>query len=181
MGSPDTNTAYLVAGRLAYGCTSLATAWPHGGTGLGLVGSIFVFPPSASKALLAEETNSASEVLWLGGDLTVSLTANGWENDALAFLNPNSSMVSTHVVVEWPGSDVVVGAPTTTYTNVVFTPTNTEHPGLILYKVAPVPEVNQRLALSAVRWLEVPAVLVALPDASDRLGKMGRFSVLSLT
>lgn len=180
MAAPDANSAFLASGQLAYGCTNLATAWPSGGTLLGLVGAVYVFPQSESKALLAEETNSAVEVLWLGGDVTVSLTANNWDNDALAFLFPNSSAVSNSTVVEWPGSDVVAGAPLTTYTNVVFRPNNTAHPGFILNKVAPVPEVNARLAMSAYRWLEVPAVLVALPDASGNVGKMGKYSVLSL-
>lgn len=185
MGSPDTNTAYLVSGRLAYGCTSLAggpSAWPHGGTGLGLVGQVFVFPQSLSAALPQEETNSAGEVLLLGGDVVVSFTAHNWDAAALAFIYPNTAASNGHTVVEWPGTDVTAGAPTTTYTNVVFTPRNPEHPGFVLYKAAPLPEVNEPLAFSAYKWLEVPAVILALPDGSspDRLGKMGKFSELTL-
>jgi hypothetical protein len=180
MGSPDPNSSYLVSGRLAYGCTNLSTAWPHGGTGLGLVGEVNVFPQSLSDPLLQEETNSASEVLWLGGDVVVSFTAHNWDVAALAFLFPNSSASNGHTVVDWPGTDVTAGAPTTTYTNVVFTPRNSEHPGFVIYKAAPLPAANESLVFSAYKWLEVPGVILALPDGSDRLGKMGKFSELTL-
>ena len=181
MAAIDINTAFLASGRLAYGCTDLATAFPHGGTALGLVGNIYVFAQAESKAMLAEETNAASEVLWLGGDVTVSGTLNGWDNDALAFFNPNSSVVSGATVVEWPGSDVVPGAPVATYANFVFSPRNTDHPGVVLDLVAPVPEVNARLALSAYRFAEFPFVVVGLPHATTgRVGRMGKFSALVL-
>ena len=180
MAATDLNTAFLAGGRLSYGCTNLATAYPHGGTALGLVGGLYVFTQSESKALLAEETNAAVEVLWLGGDVTISGTLNNWDNDALAFFCPNTSTVSSATVVEWPGSDVPAGAPLTTYTNVVFTPTASAHPGVVLYVAAPVPEVNARLALSAYRWCELPFVLIGLPNGSGNVGTMGKFSVLSV-
>lgn len=180
MGSTvDGDAGQLNAGRLAYGCTNLATAWPHGGTGLGLVGAVFLFPQSQWKALDAEETNSAAEVLWLGGNVTVSFTMVGWDEDASALINPNSSTSNSKTVVEWPGSDVVAGAPVATVTNVVFTPNDTTNgKGWVIYKAAVVPDLNAELACSAGRFLEVPAVIVALPDASDRLGKFGKFSEL---
>lgn len=180
MAAIDVNTSYLANVRLAYGCTNLATAFPHGGTALGLCGNVYVFVQSESKALLAEETNAAVEVLWLGGDVTVSGTLNNWDNDALAFFNPNTSTVSSATVIDFPGTDVVPGAPTTTYTNVVFSPLDSSHPGVVLYVAAPVPEVNARMALSAYRWLELPFVLVGLPNGSGNVGRMGKFSVLSV-
>ena len=182
MGSTvDGDAGILSAGRLAYGCSNLATAWPHGGTGLGLIGDVFLFPQRQWKALDMEETNSAHEVLWLGGNLVVAATMMGWDEDAAAFATPNTATTSSRTVIEWPGSDVTAGAPTTTYTNVVFTPHDTTNgKGFVIYKAAPVPDLNQELAFSAGRFLTVPFVLIALQDGSDRLGKMGRFSDLSL-
>jgi hypothetical protein len=177
MGSPDPTKARLVAGKLAHTCSSLALPWPHGGVGLGLIGGIYVAPQRSWKALDQEESNSASEVLWLGGDLVVGITARGWENDALAFLFGTTALSNSHRVISWPHA---AGQPATTYTNVVFTPNNPLHPGVVVYKAAPLPDVNQDMFLSAYRYLEVPAVLIALPDGSDRLGKMGKFSELTL-
>lgn len=180
MATADVNTAYLATGRLAHSCTAIGTH-PHGGTEVGLVGAVFLFPQSLSKSLLAEETNAAVEVLWLGGDVTVSFTLLNADKDGLNFINPNASTVSSASVTAMPGSTVTVGAPTTTYSNVIFTPRNSDHPGFILYNAAPVPEVNSRLAFSAYRWHEVPAVLIGLPHASTgAVGKYGKFSALTL-
>ncbi len=176
----DGDSGQFSAGRLAYGCTNLATAWPHGGTGLGLVGVCEIVPQQAYRVLTAEETGSAVEVLWLGGDVVAYFTAMGWDNDAQAVIHPNSDQSSGHTIVKWPGTDVVVGTPTTTLTNVVFTPWDTTNSrGWIIYKAAPLPD-NQRLRFSAQSFLESPAVLIALPDGSDRLGAMGKFSELTL-
>lgn len=177
MASPDGDTGYLVAGKLSHGCSDLSTAWPHGGTGLGLVGAVFLSPPGLTARLAAEETNSAAEVLHLGGDLFVGLTARGWDNDALAALFGSTALSNGARLVSFPAT---AGVPVTTLTNVVFTPENPDHPGFVVYKVAPVLDLNAQLYFQAARYLEVPAVLVALPDASDRLGKLGKFSELTL-
>lgn len=184
MAAPDGNKAYPFGGRLAHSCTSLAggvSAWPHGGTGLGLVGQVFLFPQRRVLPLIQEETNSPSEVWWLGDDLTVSLTAEGWDEDAVAFLRPNTAAGgSGRRVMSWPGSTVPAGTPTTTYTNVVFTPFDPSAKGFVLYKAAPIPDLNQQLAFSSRRLMEQAAVLIALPDGSDRLGMAGQFADLSL-
>lgn len=182
MGAPDSNTGLLSAGRLAHGCSDLSAVWPHGGTGLGLIGQVFLFPQRAWAGITFEETNSTGEVLWLGGDLTVSLTAEGWDEAAQAVLNPNTASSSGRTIVEWPGSDYVAGSPIAPLSNVVFTPWDlTNGKGFVIYKAVAVPDLNQALALSAYRFLEIPFVLIAAPgDASDRLGKFGKFSDLSL-
>lgn len=180
MGSTvDGDAGHLNAGRLAYGCTNLATAWPHGGTGLGLIGQCFLFPQRLWRALDAEETNAAVEVLWLGGNVTVAFTMVGWDHDAAAVINPNTSTSSSTTVVEWPGSDYAPGTPIAPLSNVVFTPFDTTNgKGWVLYKAVAVPDVNAELACSAGRFLEVPGVLIATPNSSDNLGKFGKFSEL---
>jgi hypothetical protein len=181
VGSPDGDNGQFSSGRLAYGCSNLATAWPHGGTGLGLVGELYVFPQARWKSLAAEETNSAVEVLWLGGDVVLSFTCMGWDNDAMAVVFPNTDQSSSQTVVKWPGSDLAPGVPVSTITNLVFTPWDTTNSkGLVVYKAAVIPDLNAQLAMSAQRFLETPAVAIAIPDGSDRLGAMGKFSELTL-
>ena len=181
MGAPDGDTGQLSAGRLAYGCTDLSTAWPHGGTGLGLVGQVFLIPQRRWAALPAEETGAAVEVIWLGGDVVVGFTLEGWDEDAVAVLHPNTSTSSSRTIVEWPGTDVPVGGPLTPLTNVVFTPYDTTNgKGFVIYKAVAVPDLNAELRFSAAAFLEQPAVLIATPDGTDRLGKMGKFGDLTL-
>jgi hypothetical protein len=182
VGAPDADTGQLNAGRLSYGSSNLTGDWPYtGGTGLGTIGQVFLFPQRMWKALDAEETNSAVEVLWLGGNVTVALTMVGWDEAGVAALNPNTGTSNSKTIIEWPGSDYTAGAPITPLTNVVFTPHDTTNgKGWVLYKAVAVPDVNQELACTAGRFLEIPAVLIAIPDATDRLGKFGKFSELSL-
>jgi len=183
VGSPSGDSGQLSAGRLAYGCTDLSQSWPHGGTGLGLVGQVFVFPMRRWSALAQEETNSATSVIWLAGDVVVSLTQEGWDEDAMRVFNPNAETSNSKTVVSWKGptQTTPAGAPVPTITNVVFTPWDTTNGrGFVIYLAAPVPDLNAELALSAGRFLEVPCVLLALPDGSDRLGKLGKFSELTL-
>jgi hypothetical protein len=183
VGSPDGDYGQLSSGRLAYGCTNLATAWPHGGTGLGLVGQVFVFPQRRWLPLQAEETNSAAEVLWLGGDVVVSFTLEGWDEAAVAVINPNYETSGGTTVVSWETHAATTyppGSPLAALSNVVFTPWDTTNgKGFIIYSAVAVPDVNAELALGANRFLEIPAVMVALPNSSNELGRMGKFSTLS--
>lgn len=182
MAAPDGDTGQLSAGVLSYGSSNLTGAVPYtGGTLLGLVGAVFVFPQRLWKGLDAEETNAPSEVLWLGGPVVVSFTLMGWDEEATALIFPNSATSNSKTVVEWPGSDVVAGSPVATITNLVFTPHDaTNGKGWVIYKAAVIPDLNAELAFSAGRFLEIPAVVVAIPDATERLGKLGKFSELTL-
>lgn len=182
MAAPDGDAGQLSAGRLSYGSSNLTGSFPYaGGTILGLVGAVFVFPQRLWKGLDAEETNAPSEVQWLGGPVVVSFTLMGWDEDATAVIFPNSATSNSKTVVEWPGSDVTAGAPVATITNVVFTPNDlTNGKGFVIYKAAVIPDLNAELAFTAGRFLEIPAVLIALPDGTERLGKLGKFSELTL-
>jgi len=179
VGAPDGDTSALSGGRLAYGCTDLTAAWPHGGTGLGTIGQVYLVPQKRWAPLDQEETNSPSEVLWLGGPVVVGLTIEGWDDAAIAVLHPNTAASGGRAIVEWPGSDVVPGAAVPTITNVVFTPWDTTNgKGFVLYKVAPVPDTNAELFFASGRYLEQACLLIGLPDASERVGKLGKFSDL---
>lgn len=99
MASVDVNTSMLVTGRLSYGCTDLGTAWPHGGTGLGVVVSIYFAPPSGYSALQQEETNSTAAVIYTGGDAILGVGVESWDDDVgddvLTKLFQNSSTSTT--------------------------------------------------------------------------------------
>jgi hypothetical protein len=179
VGSPNANTGVLSGGRLAYGCTDLTAAWPHGGTGLGLVGQVTLFPQSRWAAIDQEETNSPVGVQWLGGGLVVALTLETPDDNALSVLNPGGALSGSNATVSWPGS-AVAGTLLTALTNVVFTPNNrTDGRAFVIYRAVPVPEVNQQLVWNAGKFLEVPFVLVAVNDGTGtNVGKMGRFSDL---
>lgn len=109
MASPDKNKSLRVTGKLAYGCTDLSTDWPHGGTGLGLVGSVFFEPPSGVVRIQRPENNTTEVLLYVGGDATLGASVEGWDDTVaggvLAPLFPaRRELDAGRVVLEWPGS-----------------------------------------------------------------------------
>lgn len=181
MAAPDPGKAFLAGGKLSYGCTDLSTAYPHGGTALGMFGSIVLRVPSEHRLLIEEEHNAPGAVQWLGGALILGGRLRTWgDDDALAAVMPNTSSSSNGVTVQWPGSTVPTGAPAAVLTNLVFTPINAEHPHLVIYKAVALPDRDASLPLTAYRYLDLPVVFVATPNAAGNYGAMGPKADLSL-
>lgn len=109
MASVNVNKGLLVNGRLAYGCNDLSAPWPHGGTGLGLVGSIYFEPPAGQVRLTAEEDGGTRAILYTGGDAVLGASLEQWEDEAsggvLSVLFPSRRVVNSRVVLEWPGQE----------------------------------------------------------------------------
>lgn len=107
MSAVDVNKGYLVTGRLSYGCTDLSQAYPHGGTGLGLVGDIYFQPPAGAIRINAEETNSTPAVLYTGGDAVLGVSLDGWDDTVaggvLSAVFPSYLQGDTRYVIEYPG------------------------------------------------------------------------------
>lgn len=179
MGASDSALSHLVSCRVAYGCTDLTTAWPHGGTGLGLVGSVQVMPPAIYRPVLREEDNGSDVVVFLGGPLIVGMRIEGWDNDALAGTHPSTTTVSGDRVIQWPGSGTQPGGQVSPLSKLVVTPDDPTKPGVIVYSAAPMIQLNEGMRLQAKSFLYVPVVFTGLPDGSGRLGAMGKFSRLS--
>lgn len=193
MAAPDKNKSYLVNGRLAYGCADLTAAWPHGGTGLGLVGSIYWQPPSSYVELPAEEDGAPRAVLYTGGRGVLGASVEGWDDSVsggvLAALFPNTSNNAggTRKVVNWYGAPttatpaVPVGGRFPELTNLVFTPTNvSEHPALVIYKAIVFLEASAQLRLGSYRYLSVPILALAVPDDDGLVASFGRLADLEL-
>ena len=172
MGAADLDTVYAVSGRLAKACTNLATAWPHGGTGLGLVGEVSVLPQRAARLLIYEEFNAPGGVIRAGGPVELRCRTRNWDADAIASLFRGGSTSSGQPLLSWsPG--VALATP---LTNVVFTPDAASlgdpPPTLALFNVVAVPEDEGAFAYSAYRWLSIRLRLIATTSGTD-LGRMG--------
>ena len=190
MASVDKNKSLLVTGSLSYGCTNLALAWPHGGTGLGLCGSIYFEPPAGTIRIGQPEHNTTEALLYVGGDAALGVSMEGWHDSVadgqLAALFPSRREVSGRVVLEWPGvagsgrTYRGVGSIVPVLSPLVFTATNPTHPSVILYEAAALIEASARLRLSSYRTLSVPLLFVGTPDATGRVAAQGRLTDLEL-
>lgn len=175
------NAVYLATGRLSYGCSALSGDYPHtGGTEIGTVSSIDFRPVFLNAPVRREEDNGVDEVLYLGGEVVLGCVLEEWKQDSLAKLFPNST-TNTQEILQFPGSTLTAGAPmsTTALEPLVFTPHNSDHPAIVIYKAIPVLEVNQAMRFSATSHLRVPVMFYGVPDASGRVAEVGPFANLT--
>ena len=179
MASSDPSLAHLVACDVAFGCTDLTAAFPHGGTALGRTSSVYVDPPAAYRPVVREEDNAIEAVLFVGGPLIVGMRIEGWDNDALSAIFTSSTTVSGDKVLQWPGSGTQPGSFVAPLSKLVVSPKDTSKPGVIVYSATPVIQLAEGMRLQAKSFLYVPVIFLAQPDSSGRLGAMGKFSRLS--
>lgn len=186
MGAPDARTLLRAPGRLAFGCTSLATAWPHGGTGLGNVKGIELRNYSVYFTVTAEEyAGDPVEFLQRGTSWGIGAFCRGADDDLLARLFPNSAAgtVTQHRRVTEPGSAVKAGMRMSTgQGNLVFTPYDTDRiQTVVLYRAVPLVEEQAALVkLAVAEDYGTPALFMGIRDNSGRVIDWGRKEDLSL-
>ena len=182
MAGRDQNKAFANGGRIAYGCTDLTAAWPHGGTGLGLVGEVAFMPPDGFYRLNRGESNSTETIVYTGGDAVLGFRVRSWHEDAadgvLAAIFQTTTTSNGKTLALWSQSDE--GGEVASLGNLVFTPNRpSEHPALILWSAKLELEAMARLQLSTMKWLTVPVLAVGVPDAAKRIAAMGPLDELA--
>jgi hypothetical protein len=170
------NASYLGSGRLEHGGTTFGSAFPHGGTDLGVFSRLVVEPVTYSERVVREEDNATDEVLLFGSDLVLSFRLEEWSADAIAALFPSSRLDTGDRIITWPYA--AQAAPT--LTPLVFSPRNTaEHPALIVFNAEVVAAREVRNPLSATRHLTWDFLVYGTPNGSGNVGEMGLLSKLN--
>lgn len=189
MGAPRLEAAMDVPGRLAYGCTDLTTAWPHGGTGLGFVDKAFLDFDHRVYPITAEEYGGeiVDEVA-MGVNILIRAVLRDDDPDAVSQVALNSSAGATtgYRVWEWPGTNRAGYFYSARGTVVVFTPQSVidgdddQHDVIIFYNALPRLQDSLSIAHHAREERQYPLAFRAVRDGSDRLVKVGRRADLSI-
>jgi len=183
VGTTDVSQVLRVPGRLCINPTDLATAWPHGGTGLGVVGSIVLEPTSTYQRITAEEFGAeVVDVLDLGETWVLGALCRAWgDNTVLSTLFPSTATgASGDKVVNYPGSYRAGTLRSSASVKLCFTPRDNRNPGLLLYKALPLVEEASRLRLGAFNELTIPVLFIGIRDSSARQISIGVLGDLSL-
>lgn len=183
MALPDATKIFRVPGRLCIDPTNLATAFPHGGTALGIASQIRVVTGLEEASITAEEFGGqAVDVLLMQRDFFMTTLLRQWDNDAINTLFPNTSAgASGDKVINWPGSNRSGYLLSNRTVKLCFTADRqTEHPSVIIYKAIPLPEEQEALRLTVLAELAMPAVFLGIRDGSSRVAAWGLLSDLSL-
>lgn len=185
MASPDINAVLHVPGRLCVNPTSLATAWPHGGTGLGLVGDVVVKPGQASEHLHEESFGVETiDVLDLGEAWTLAATLRSFDSDAVAAVFPATvtGTTSGKTGVAYPGASYRAGTlRSSNSVSLLFTPDDPgRHDFVYFPRAVPLVDEAAELQRQIAKEQVVAVMFVAIRDSSNRVCLIQRKEDLTL-
>lgn len=183
MGTSDKTKVYRIPGRLAHTPTNLGTAFPHGGTALGITSSVRLEYSIEYLENIDPEKGGHAEVIEGPATVRLYVMMRQWDNDTISKIFPHSAVgSSTNRIARYPGTirpgRLLSGSA---ITPLIWTPNNaTTHPTILLYKALPMLSQPFTLRMSAFSELALAVEFVGIRDASSRVFDMGLLSDLSL-
>lgn len=182
MGTLDVAAVRRVPCRLSFGCTNLALAWPHGGTGMGAVREPILKRFSAAFPVPLEAFGGApAEYLEPGAAWGVGGRIRTIDDDAIGKAFPNTSAGATtqrKLVTDGPSSTVRAGNWMSGREFVlVLTPEGATHaksatqpdvdaPFVVLYRALPVMGDPLEIAFNRTDDLGILFAFMGLPHAT---------------
>lgn len=187
MSTPNLANLLRVPGRLSHSPTSLATAYPHGGTALGTFGEIDVLTPQPSFPIYAEEFGCVVEAIDMGSQWALDATLREVEDaDALSKLLPAyAAGVSggPTLIGDVNASATRAGQRIGSLLSVVllFTPDSPDdHPWVLIRRAVPVVRDGAKRALRGSAEMGLPVRWYMTPDANGKTYDHGRRRDLTL-
>jgi len=185
MAAGDVRKVLRSPGRLAYGCTDLTTAWPHGGTGLGATKGLVMMPLHELPFVVTafEYGGRPVESYRAGEFYRFSCRLRGWDDNAIAAFYPNTETgsVSQHTGVAVLTTETTLPGrrESARQLKVVFTPDNTKDvPAMILYAAQPF-VMSGETALQRKEERTIDVALDTYPDSTGRIYRANRLSDLA--
>ena len=180
MSTPDVGNIIQVPGRLSHSPTSLSTAYPHGGTAIGLVGRIDLRPAAAAVLVTAEEFGGVvSDAVYGGEDWILRVTLREvLDADALAAVFPIyvAGAAGGAILRADANSSVRAGSYLGDLAKVIlFTPDNADqHPWLIVRRGVPAIDEAASIPLRANEEAAIRLAWHCTPDSAGKQFEFGR-------
>jgi len=177
MAAPDVTKVQGATGRLVWNPSNLSSAFPHGGTALGLASEVRLTPIQRSFVATAEEYGGATvEEYDMGRDWVLSCLVRGFDADMLAVVFPS---VSTGVVTEALAQSK--GAALSARSGVlVLSPRDPTHYGFVLRRALPRVRESARIPFSLHERASFAAIFRAIPSSGGAVLTVGPFSGLTV-
>ena len=190
MTTPNLANMLRVPGKLSHGPTSLSTAYPHGGTALGVFGKVDVLIPEPAFPIVAEEWGGlVVDAIDMGGQFALDATLREvLDPDALGRIFPCYAAGAS-------GGPTLTGRPTASAQRagqrlgvllgcvLLFTPESPDdHPFVIIRRAVPAVQDTAKLALRAGAGGEMglPVRWYMTPDVNGKTWDFGRRRELTL-
>lgn len=180
----DPNSSLRVPGRLVADPTNVATAFPHGGTSLGLVRAISFRPGYLTEGLPFEEYGGKIGELIDGGESTrLGVVLVGFDDDMTSRIFPETSVGGGAGKRGLKSSDATRAGRLGSASGfkLLFSPRDTaNHPALILYNAVANFEEAGEIALGTEENVGIALVFEALRDTSKRDWQLQRLQDIDL-
>ena len=175
-------------GRLAWNPTDLTTAFPHGGTELGVVRDlVFRFGIATEEIRAQEWGNVPTEYVYKGSSAFLVAVLREFDNDAIGTVFPDTPAGATTgdqiIRAAGSGSGVTFGGvllSTISGVLVVSPDSPEDQEFLLLYNAFPMPEETSELQISAGSEVGLAVVFRAGLDSTHRQWNIGKRRDLSL-
>ena len=184
MATPNVRDLLYAPGRLSFGPTDVTIAYPHGGTGLGLVKGVSVllgpeYDP-ARDILASERGNQVADNVRGPAKAILSGFLHSWDSDIIQRLFPNTSVVSVaggtgHRLAQEPGSVRAGQRMSDVAVDLVYTPDDLDHvPMLRMRNAMPFLGASPALQFAIdVEWA-IPFTFVGIMNSSDLMYQFGQ-------
>lgn len=194
MTAYDARLLRRVPGRLSYGCTDLTLAWPHGGTGLGLLRDpILRFYDGLYPVTIEAKGGVPVEYLERGDFVGFGCSLRGWDDDALSLLFPNTAAgtVTQRRITSSAGLRRAGNWASERSVVLVFTPEGATHaksrtapdvdaPFVVLHRAIPMVAESAELRLQRRDDVNLPVLFMGIENAAGKTYQIGPRRDLSL-
>ena len=186
MANPDVRNALKVKGRLCWEPSSLATAYPHGGTALGLTKGMAVTFRQTAHTITAEEFGGAPvEAIYAGQEIVLSAILASWDFDAIAlgFVDQSTGATTGRKVIEYrvQTDDKRAGGKVSTLAGILyFSPVADQHPGVLFHRALPMQQEGASLTMTLAEDWGFPFQWTAAPNEDGEICSVGLREDLTL-
>lgn len=180
MATPDVRNVLRVPGYLVKDPTSLASAFPFGGTALGMTRAIEVRWTPRAKTIAAEEWGgTAVGQVYCGETVVLAAILRSWDSTAVASIFPAASGATVNYRVQTGG--VRPGSVQTPH-KLLFAPIALDyHPCVYFPAAVGLPDATAKLQLSLAEEIGLAGMWRALPaDSSGSVYQIGTRGSISL-
>lgn len=168
MAAPNVDNIYRSPGRLVANPTSLQSAYPHGGTELGIARDMMFRPNIKTRKLIAEEYKAVVEVVVTGVEAVMAGVLRTWDPDLIKtlFLGSQGSVGGIQHNVRTHRAGYALSNKGIT---LFFSPMAVDlHECILIYNAVPIVDEAFEMRLSLDEELGVPFFFQALPDSQGR-------------
>jgi hypothetical protein len=178
--NPNVINVRRVPGRLCFNTTDLSIAYPHGGTGLGVIKELKVKPSKSYYPIKAEELgNEIVDYIDGGESWIIGCLLRSFDKDAILKLFPSAEIGSQtqEALIKHPAVNTAIRAGNLASTRgikLLFSPDDTiRQPFVIFYNAIPLVDETAEMNLEVEIDWTIGMIFSGIRDSAGKVMAMG--------